>query len=792
MPTRPRPLPRLRPLALAAALAAGGSLLPAHAADASVTATPAPAQAAASCPLGTFICPPRPVSYAMCKPNDLLAFYVAGLPQDSAGRETALTDVHAVHADASDSQVYHLHGRVRMQRYDQLLRADEVTYNDRTTAYDAKGNVRYQDAGTLMSASHMRGTTQPEHGVADDVRYQMLNARGNGVARNVTIIDKLHSNYRYTTYSTCDPDDRVWEFDARSIVIDKQSGVGKAHSTVMRYHGVPFFYLPYFTFPTNNQRKSGFLYPSFGHSTNTGYTLALPYYLNLAPNYDATITPQPYSQSGTMIGGEFRYLTRANRGILDFSYLPNDDHAHTDHHGNVRNDLADGADRYFINYGDNSRLSQHWGFSAHIQHVSDRYFFRDFSNDLVRSSTTELTSSAYFHGAGTWWSAAFGADRYESVDERLNNSGLQYKRWPRAVFNVDLPLGQRLLFSMDNEAVAFRKQDAVEGNRVDIYPRLSLPFQGAAWYVRPEVGYRFTDYHLLDDYQQYGFSRKDPSRSLPVVDVDSGLVFERDTNLFGSHYTQTLEPRLYYLYVPYRNQDNLPLFDTRDMTFDYWQLFSTNRFSGADRQMNANNLTAALTTRLLDDGGVERASVSFGQIRYFTPQKVQARAPQTDFSGSDYVAQLNLNLSDNWRLTSAYQWDPHERHTDVGTIGVQRRLAGDGIVNFSYRYRDQFLEQFDVSAVYPISERWRLLGRWNVSLRDQTTFRRGAPKTVEAVAGVEYDSCCVAVQLIGRHYVDDDQGDTNNAIMLQIQFKGLGSFNPQTDDFLRHAILGYQ
>ncbi|NII09919.1 LPS assembly protein LptD [Oleiagrimonas sp. C23AA] len=785
-------MPGLRPLALAIALAACAGAPPTAQAKKHHAPSDDAAPAGQACPLGTFICPPRPVSYAMCRPNALLSFYQPGLPRDTLGRETALTDVHAVHANASDRQVYHLSGRVRLQRYDQLLRADDVTYNDRTTAYDAKGNVRYQESGLLMSASHMRGTTTPEHGVADDVNYQLLSSRGNGKAKTATLIDKQHSNYHYATYSTCDPDDRVWEFDAKSIVIDKVSGVGKAHSAVMRYKGVPFMYLPYFTFPVDDRRKSGFLFPMIGHSSNAGYMLSLPYYLNLAPNYDATITPQLYSQRGTMASGEFRYLTQGSHGILDFSYLPSDQHAHTDHHGNVRNDLDNGANRYFINYQDYTRLPGRWSFTTHIRHVSDRYFFRDFSNDLVRSSSSVLHSDAYLRGSGQWWSASFGADRYESIDQRLTDSGLQYKRWPRATFNLNIPIDERLQFSMTNEAVAFRKNDAVEGNRLDIYPKLAMPFQGAAWYVRPEVGYRFTGYQLLDGYQKYGYTEKNPTRSVPIVDVDSGLIFERDADLFGHHYTQTLEPRLYYLYVPYRDQSNQPLFDTREMTFDYWQLFTTNRFSGADRQMNANNLTAAVTSRLLDDGGVERASVSFGQIRYFTPQRVQAYGAETDYSGSAYVAQGTLNLTDKWRLTSSYQWDPNNRQTDVGTVGFQRRLGANGIVNFSYRYRDQFMEQFDVSAVYPLSDRWRLLGRWNVSLRDQTTFKRGAPKTIEALAGIEYDSCCVAVQLVGRHYVDDEQGDTNNAIMLQIQFKGLGSFNPQTEDFLRHAILGYQ
>lgn len=371
--------------------------------------------------------------------------------------------------------------------------------------------------------------------------------------------------------------------------------------------------------------------------------------------------------------------------------------------------------------------------------------------------------------------------------------------------------------------MAFRKDDVVEGNRLDLYPYLAADFRGAAWFVRPKVAYRYTTYDLSGGYDRYGyytplatgtttpFTSSSPSRSVPITSLDTGLVFDRLTTLFGKGYTQTLEPRLYYLYVPYRNQNNLPLFDTNLMSFDYWQLFSPNQYSGADRQMNANNLTAALTTRLLDDNGVERLSASIGQIRYFNQQRVQlpnsnnTTGTPTDWSGSNYVAQLNMQLDDDWRVSTQYQWDPHKRQqggtditgkpyfvgrsTDLAAVSIQRRIGTDGIVNFSYRYRRGLLEQYDASAVYPISERWRLVGRWTYSVMEK--------RTVEALAGVEYDSCCVAVRVVGRHYVNTynfatANASANNAIMFELQFKGLGAFNGQTEGVLRRGILGYQ
>ncbi len=787
-----------RALAWAIAAALTGAFAPAVATAQARLPAHAPARdnpGFTPCPLGTFNCPVRPVSFALCRPNALLEFYRPGLPADSRGREDAPTDIFARHVDSSDPSLYQLDGDVTLRRHDQLLQADHLAYNDKTTAYDARGHVTYQDSNELLSASHIRGTTTPSYAIADDVRYQMLSSRGNGVADQAEMIDPDHSRFSQATYSTCDPGHRVWEFRAGKITTDKTTGVGVAHDATMRLGNVPFLYLPYFSFPIDDRRKSGFLYPTFANNGNSGFMVSIPYYLNLAPNFDATLTPQLYTQRGLMLGGQFRYLFGTSRGQLDFDYLPNDQRAGSDHEGRTRA-IEDGSDRYLVQFRNRTGLGKHWNFSTSIKKASDKYYFQDFTSDLKGYTTPSvLASNAYFRGNGDWWDASFGVTRYQNVDPIFDDSHTQYKRWPEATFDIDIPLTRTLEFGMDNEAVAFRKDDVVEGNRVDLYPYLEADYQGAAWFVRPRVAWRYTTYRLIGDPASYGYTNEHPSRSLPVTSLDTGLIFERDTSLFGHDYKQTLEPRLYYLYVPYRDQSDLPRFDSREMTFGYWQLFTPNRFSGADRQMDANNLTAAVTTRFLDAGGVQKAAFSFGQIHYFSPQKVQLgrNAPATEFDGSDYVAQASLGLSDNWRLNSVYQWDPNHHRTSVGTLQFQRRLGFDGVLNFSYRYRYHYMEQLDASAAIPVSENWRLLGRWNVALRRrETQWQRGDPKTLAALLGVEYNNCCIAVRLIGRHYVRNVHGDTDNAVLLQVQFKGLGSFSPQTEDFLRHAILGYQ
>ena len=804
MPSRLPAIFRRRLLTLTLALVLAGLHVAWAAGPATPASSPKPTAAQASCALGSLYCPPRPVSYAQCRPNALLAFYQPGLPTDDAGRDNAETDVLARHVDSSNRTLYQLDGDVRLQRYDQLLQADRVRYNDVTTAFDASGHVRYQDSSLLLSATHIQGTTRPEQSRAQQVHYQLLQSRGNGTAGSAHLLDAKHSRMHQATYSTCDPDDRVWEFRAARIDLDKQTGEGTARDATLRYHGVPLLYLPWVSFPIDHRRKSGFLYPTFGNTSRSGFSYSQPYYLNLAPNYDATLTPRILTQRGAMLDTQFRYLTDLGRGQLEADYLPRDHNASNSGTATPRPGIADGSKRYYIHLRNHSALGASWSFDANYQRASDVYYFKDFGSDMRFTAINVLPSSAYLNGHGQWWSAAFGVDRYQSMDPKLPDRALQYRRWPRGVLNMDIPLTRDLEIGLDSEAVAFRRVQSIQGNRVDMEPYVSWSLGGAGWFFKPRAAYRYTSYELIGDYNRYvtgtPFPQRNPMRQLPVYSIDSGLIFERDVHWFGDKYTQTLEPRLYYLYVPYRNQDNLPNFDTRLLTFNYWQLFGTNLYSGADRQINANNLTGAVTSRLLDDNGNELASFSIGQIHYFTPQQVQLRrgAPPTDYTGSSYVSMLTLSLSDNWRLDSAYQWSPSQRHNQVATLGIQRRIGVDGILNFSYRYRYRFLEQLDASAVYPVSPRWRLLGRWNVALRDTydaTTnpyWIRQHAKTIEAVAGVEYDSCCTAVRLVGRHYVRDTLGHTDNAVMLELEFKGLGSTTPQTEAFLRRDILGYQ
>ena len=821
-------LPPRRLLAVATAFALIGVGSTANATSARNQPKNGPEQV---CPLGSFHCVTRPYNYAMCRPNALLEFYDPSLSKDSTVRDTSPAFARAQHVDSANQTIYHLTGNVNLQRADQELHADTATYNDDSTDYDAQGHVRYQDNGSMLAAAHMRGNNNASTGVADgDLRYQMLKSRGNGVAQRGEMFDSDHRLYSFATYSTCDLGHHIWEIHAKSILQDYVKERGVARNATIRVYNVPILYLPYFTFPLDNERQTGFLTPIMSNTSRAGFRVMAPYYLNLAPNYDATLTPSIFTSRGAMLGGQFRYTFPGYAGQFDTEFLPHD---MTSDSGTAAQ--TQGEDRYLIKYISISHLWDGWYLATNFNHASDRNYLYDFGSLLDNSAIGTLTSSVYAAGSGSWWNASIGGDVYQNVNPFLPDTVNPYNRLPRATLNLNIPLNRWLEFGMNNEAVAFSKnqymfgsetgsptyqRDFVDGDRLDLYPYLAADFQGSSWFVKPKLAYRYTAYDLDSDYANYGyggilapgqtspFTEQSPSRSLPIASIDSGLIFDRNITLFGDSYTQTLEPRLYYLYVPYRNQNNLPLFDTSLMTFDYWQLFSPNQYSGADRQMEANDLTGALTTRLLDSDGVERVSASFGQITYFTPQRVQLPtgqttvAPSTDWSGSDYVAQLNLQLSDQWRVNTSYQWSPNTDHTDIATVELQHRLFTDGVLNFSYHYLNGLLKQYSVSAVYPLSDRWRLMGSWTYALPVKGLV--GSPTgTIEALAGVEYDNCCVTLRLVDRSYVDQtyyggapapgtNSGLRSNSIMFEVVFKGIGSSGGEIDPLLRRDILGYQ
>ncbi|WP_246194186.1 LPS assembly protein LptD [Pseudoxanthomonas jiangsuensis] len=714
----------------------------------------------------------KPLSWALCPAGDVLAPFEGAPPAAQPGapaRNEQPTDIAGDRLSGTETQPQY-QGNVALVRGDQFLGTDDMRFDTETGTYVAEGNVRYQDSGIRIVADRAQGDQDADTHVITNIRYQLVDRRGNGGADSINLRG-AQGQLHHSTYSTCDPDQRAWELRAQRIDVDSDEGFGVARNAVLRMGRFPVLYVPWFKFPVDDRRQTGLLYPSVSMSGRNGFDYRQPVYLNLAPNYDMTLTPRWMSKRGLMLDSEFRYLYEGGRGTIEGAYMPSDE-------------LRD-RDRGRFGFTGYHNIDSHWQARASLGWVSDDRYVEDFANRLNGVSASYIQSTAGVYGTGQYWNAGAMAEHFQLTDYTLTDANLPYSRLPRVFVNWEQPLGHWFDAGVYAEAVRFQHTERPGGSRLDVKPYLSARLAGPAWYVTPTLAWRYTAYKLDEDLAAQLGGDDSPTRSLPVASLDAGLYFDRDTTWDGDAYLHTLEPRLFYLNAPYREQDGLPLFDTRPFTFSWGQLFRDNRYSGADRQTDANQLTVALTTRLIRQAdGREKLSASLGQIRYFEDSRVVAPGETPVAQGkSAWVADANYMINDRWNLGASYQWDPKFRREDLASVRARYLWPNDGVVNLGYRYRRDLLEQADFSFLYPVSPTWSVVGRYYHSIQDD--------KLLEAIAGVQWDSCCLAVRALARRYVRNREGDLDNAIQVEFVLKGLGSAGQDTERTLRRAILGY-
>jgi LPS-assembly protein len=708
---------------------------------------------------------------------------------DPGERTMAVTDISADTLDVKKAESTTFSGNVELVRSDQVLHTDKLTYLHEPETFSTEGDVRYQDRGIRLLAKQANGDQKADTLSLKDVQYQFNDELGNGTAKTATMTGQV-GELTGATYSTCPPGQRQWEFAASEIKVDDVKKVGVARNATLRIGKVPVLWLPIVSFPTTDERRTGVLSPTVGRDDQNGFDIKIPYYFNLNPSYDATLTPRWLSKRGLMLGGEFRYLGENFRGGFEGTYLPNDD----------LQSAGEQQDRWLVEYEHFHNISRNWRAVVDFNRVSDVDYFADFGDSLADSSVSFLSSSAGFYGRGRHWDASLSVERYQIANPLLSSNSEPYRRLPRLQGNWYKPLTPWMTVGMYGEAVRFDHEpfDVVAptistiegGQRTDLRPYLNFDFGGDAWFLRPQLAWRHTTYSL-DGLLPAGTERSD-TRSMPILSLDAGAYFERDTTWGGRGVVQTLEPRLFYLRVPYRDQADLPLFDTRELTFGWTSLFRDNRFGGADRQADANQVAVALTSRFLSaEDGRERLSMSLGRIHYFDEPRVDIPGGVVlSPDGSAWVAEADVSVSERWKVGVTQVWDPDTRLTELSSIRSQYRWGSGGVFNASYRYRRDpvsgsgtGLEQTDLSFVIPVSERWNLLGRWNHSLRDN--------QTLEALGGFEWKSCCVKVRLLARQYIRSFDRRENFGLYLEIELNGLGSFGRDTERLLDNAILGY-
>ena len=694
-----------------------------------------------------------------------------------------LVDVQADNAQLVGKGTSIFKGNVVVKRGGQELTTDRATYNQSSGIVTAQNRMRLRDKNIILDAEQAEWSLNSDQGVLIDAEYLLRRSHARGKANYVSKNGASETDLYSASYTTCLKDDNFWSLKASEVNLDHKEAVGSATDVIVRIKDVPVFYTPYITFALDDERKSGLLVPSIGSSSETGLDIQTPFYWNIAPGSDVTITPRYMSDRGLQINGEYRYIYEQGKGEVNLGFLESDD---------LKNDsdLINpfyGEDRKHLSLKHSSRFKSGWSSYIDYNYVSDSAYLEDFGSNLSLASTTHLKRGLKVNYNGNNWVFKGKIQGYQTI----TNTTKPYQRLPQLMLKGTVPdhyLG--LSYGLHAEFTEFDHADLVAGRRIHIEPSMSLPLQSAAAFMTSRVSLKHTSYDL--NANTVGLRDNSPSRTLPVLSVDTGLFFERDMTISNTSYIHTIEPRAFYLYVPDRDQSDIPIFDSSMRTFHFGSLFAHNHFSGNDRVGDANRLSMALTSRIINpETGQVHLRASLGKIQHFQDRDVvmpsMKKGTRTD---SDMVAEVSAAIAKDWAFRGELQWNPHGNTSNLSALQLRYRGDKQQLLNISHRYRRDGtsplngIEQVDISGRLPISNQWSVVGRYYRSIREGSLL--------EGLAGVEYQSCCWATRLVIRDYVNDafDQ-DRNLALMFQVELKGLGNFGKRTDALLGRSILGY-
>jgi LPS-assembly protein len=670
-------------------------------------------------------------------------------------------------------------GKVEARKAGQNFFADTLRYDHSLEQVEAEGNIRLEQSSLVVTGSTLKLKLDSQTGVLTDARYRILpttvtDITGRGEAKSLEVLGQQQFAATDATYTTCAVGNEDWKLQVANLNIDQSKQIGTARNALLTFKDVPLLYAPYADFSLNNARKSGFLAPTLGLTDKSGIDLTMPYYFNLAPNYDATLYPRILARRGLQLGGEFRYMMPGFEGDAALEYL--------------HNDREDERTRWLAAFNHTHNFSSRLKGEITFQRVSDDEYFRDLSNLVEVTSRSILPQDGSLTYDGDWWQAALRVQQLQVLqDPDKPILETPYYRLPQLTVSANRELAGLVEAGIESEYSYFHHPDPdpltqVEGgSRFIVYPTLKLPYKTSAFFVTPKIGYHYTNYEI--DQPLPGMSESE-SRSLPVASLDSGFILERDFNFRGKRFLQTLEPRAYYVYIPYRNQEEIPVFDTAPLDLTFAQMFTENQFIGGDRINDANQLTLAMTSRFIDmENGLERLRVAFGQRYYFASQKVTmpGEAP-VDSKSSDLLAVVTGQISRAWRMDAGWQYDTDLSKTVRTVITTSYHPTPGRAASIGYRFIDDSVEQVDASLQWPITNRLYGLVRANYSLRDDSL--------VEGLAGVEYNGGCWVLRAVAQR-ITTAEDDVSNSFFLQLELNGMGKLGASPMNALQKSIPGY-
>ena len=621
----------------------------------------------------------------------------------------------------------------------------------------------------------------------DSVEPKKVSSRGD--AQMLFFEGQSKKRLLKSRYTTCEADSDDWYIKSGQLKIDDETKTAVATNATVEFKGVPILYTPWINFPYANQRKSGLLAPTWGTTTKSGFEVLLPFYWNISPNMDATVSTRELSKRGIQYAGEFRYLEENFSGLDNIEFLPSDDMTQ--------------KDRYFARIKHQQNFGSGWTGGIDVARVSDSQYFSDLSTHIITTSQVNLLQQANINYSGPIWQFGALAQKYQTLD----NVSYAYERLPQLTLNGSKEWDWGGITRVQNQLVRFEANqnstfDVKSATRFSTYPSISFPMNKPYGYVTPKLGVNYTSYNL-DNISSSPMQTgawinydKTADRTLPIFSLDSGLFFERDTSIVNRNYTQTLEPRLFYVYIPYQDQSHLPVFDTGLTDLNMGTLFTENQYSGGDRINNANQLSASISSRMIDaDTGEQRLAATIGQRFYFDDQKVGLpNEVLRSGTSSDFVASATAHLVNKWNLDAAWQYNTDTGDTIKANFGARYNPMPGKVLNFGYRFTKDNLDQVNMSTQWPLGNRFYGLARLNYSLRDKSF--------IENIGGIEYDAGCWQSRFVFQRVQTISvatgptsplpSGPANYAIFFQLELGGMASIGANPLQLINRNIPGYK
>ncbi|PCJ17640.1 MAG: hypothetical protein COB04_08465 [Gammaproteobacteria bacterium] len=738
--------------------------------------------------------------------------------------ESLETNKHLVTAEADradhqpgDSST--LTGSVHVQQGTRSFRSDTIHFDHRLNHASMPGKTEFREPGLLILGEDALIDLEKDRVEIKNAQYVLHQNHIHGSA------EKLQKNQDITlidngVYTSCPPAKRpIWQLRSQQMRLNQSSGWGSAKHVRVEIYQVPLLYIPYFKFPLDDRRQSGFLFPNIGLDDQGGADLTVPYYFNLAPNYDLTYSPRYIRSRGALHQAQLRYLNAFGTGEIALAGLRKDKQVIQQEEANLdpSNILNTEPNRKFAAILHEGHYLSRWTSRINAQYASDQAYFQDLGSDFSVNNRTHLERQAALSYSGVDWNFSGSLQGFQTLDPNLEDTQKPYFQLPLLKLSTLQTPKQWLTVGFEGEYVYFDRnaEDSVlinpTGHRLQLEPSVSLPYTPQWGFVTPTLKLRHLQYQLNG--RQEG-SDTSPSATVPVFNLDSGLYFERDLQWRGQSFLQTLDPRLFVLHAPFKDQDDFPDFDSSTLTHSYNQLFRDRRFSGGDRIGDHNQISLGLSSSTFEtQSGQERFQLLIGQSFFLkdrqvaltenTLNEVISQQEQSPISG-----EARLMVFDHWKLSSSFSWDADQNINEANTLSATY-LPGNGrLLQLSYHSREQTeFEQPDfnartstrqskVSFALPLKSQWTVFGHWNYNLKDQALANGDAlpgHTTLESFLGLEYQNCCLQARLINHRFLRETDAELKprQQIMLQLQLKGLANFDDNIRNILDRTIPGY-